>query len=83
MDKAAKKADFKEYDRLSAEQLRLGRFRPWVQHSFEEHAKPIVFHAQMLADFKTIDELALKLLSEFPRPSATSQQTSIAAQLTK
>ena len=67
---AAKMGDFKEYDRLSAEQLRLGRFRPWVQHSFEENAKPVVFHARMLADFNTVDELAHKMLSEFVRPPA-------------
>jgi hypothetical protein len=70
MVEAAKRHDFKEYDRLSAEQLRLGRFRPWVQHSFEENAKPVVFHAQMLADFNTVDELAHKMLGEFARVRA-------------
>ena len=64
MAEAAKKGDFKEYDRLSTEQLRLGRFRPWVQHSFEEKAEPVVFHARILADFNTVDELAHKMLSE-------------------
>jgi hypothetical protein len=64
MAEAVKKHDFKEYERLSTEQLRLGRFRPWVQHSFEEKARPIVFHAQMLADFNTIDELARRMLNE-------------------
>lgn len=67
MTEAAKKHDFREYDRLSTEQLRLGHFRPWVQHSFEEKAKPVVFHAQMLADFNTVDELAQKMLGEFAR----------------
>jgi hypothetical protein len=65
MAEAGRKGDFKEYDRLSAEQLRLGRFRPWIQHSFQENAKPIVFHAQMLADFNTVDEMALKMLGEY------------------
>jgi hypothetical protein len=64
---AAKKHDFGEYDRLSTEQLKLGRFRPWVQHSFEENAKPVVFHAQMLADFNTVDEVAQKMLEELAR----------------
>jgi hypothetical protein len=67
MAEAAKRGDFKEYDCLSVKQLSLGRFRPWVQHSFEEKAKPVVFHAQMLADFNTIDELAHKMLGEFGR----------------
>ncbi len=70
MAEAAKKHDFAEYDRLSAEQLKLGRFRPWVQHSFEEKAKPVVFHAQMLSDFNTVDELSRKMLDELARPRA-------------
>jgi hypothetical protein len=68
MAEAAKKHDFAEYDRLSAEQLKLGRFRPWVQHSFEEKATPVVFHAQMLSDFNTVDELSRKMLHELSRP---------------
>jgi len=36
MQEAIKQHQFAEYDRLSAEQLKQGRFRPWVQHSFEE-----------------------------------------------
>ena len=70
MAEAAKKHDFAEYDRLSDEQLKLGRFRPWVQHSFEEKAKPVVFHAQMLSDFNTVDELSRKMLDELARPRA-------------
>jgi len=50
--------------------LKLGRFRPWVQHSFEEKAKPVVFHAQMLSDFNTVDELSRKMLDELARPRA-------------
>jgi hypothetical protein len=68
MTEAVKKHDFAEYDRLAGEQLKLGRFRPWVQHSFEEKAKPVVFHAQMLADFNTVDELARKMLDELKKP---------------
>lgn len=68
MTEAAKKPDFAEYDRLAGEQMKLGRFRPWVQHSFEEKAKPIVFHAQMLADFNTVDDLARKMLDELVKP---------------
>ena len=68
MTEAAAKHDHAEYDRLAGEQMKLGRFRPWVQHSFEEKAKPIVFHAQMLADFNTVDELARKMLTELTKP---------------
>jgi hypothetical protein len=68
MTRAATKHDMAEYDRLAGEQLKLGRFRPWVQHSFEENAKPVVFHAQMLADFNTLVELAHKMLNELAQP---------------
>jgi hypothetical protein len=67
MGEANKQHQFAEYDRLSTEQLKLGRFRPWVQHSFGEGAKPIVFHPQMLAYFNTIDELGRKMLQELDR----------------
>jgi Protein of unknown function (DUF4238) len=67
MSDAIKKHDFAGYDRLSAEQMKLGRFRPWVQHSFEENAAPIVFHAQTLADFNTVEELGRKMLDELRR----------------
>ena len=70
MAEAAKKGDFIEYDRLSSEQFKLGRFRPWVQHSFEEGSKPVVFHVQMLADFNTVDELAHKMLNELVKSQA-------------
>jgi hypothetical protein len=68
MTEAAKSGDFTEYDRLSVEQMQLGRFRPWVQHSFEEKAKPVVFHAQMLSDFNTVDEIAHTMLAELAKP---------------
>ena len=67
MKEAIKQHQFGEYDRLSTEQMKLGRFRPWVQHSFEEGAKSVVFHPQMLADFTTVDELGHKMLAELNR----------------
>lgn len=71
MTEAATRHNFAEYDRLAGEQMKLGRFRPWVQHSFEENAKPVVFHAQMLADFNTVNELAHKMLNELAEPRDT------------
>jgi hypothetical protein len=46
-----------EYDRLTAEQEALGRFQPVMIHSLTESSGTIVFHAQLLADFNTIDEI--------------------------
>jgi hypothetical protein len=42
----------------------LAKFFPWIQHSYEEKAKPAVFHPQLIADFHTIEELGLKMLDE-------------------
>ncbi len=53
-----------EYERLSAEQKALATFVPAMMHSFEEKAKPVVFHSQMLIDFLTVEELAEKILGE-------------------
>ncbi len=65
--KASQDGDLEEYDRLSAEQMGLVKFRPWMTHSFQENAKPVVFHAQLLADFKTIEELGRKILEGLNR----------------
>ncbi len=56
-----------DYDRLSAEQDALGVFRPIMTHSLAENAKSVVFHAQLLADFNTIEELGRKMLEELDR----------------
>jgi hypothetical protein len=61
---AGMRGDIEEYDRLSVEQLELGKFRPLIQHSFEENGDTFVFHAQMLADFNTVDEVARKILEQ-------------------
>lgn len=58
---------FEDYDRLSTEQDALGVFRPFMTHSFVEDAKKVVFHAQIIADFNTIDELGRKMLEELDR----------------
>jgi hypothetical protein len=46
------------------EQMKLAKFAPWMQHSYEEGSKRIVFHPQMLRDFGTVEEVALKMLDE-------------------
>ncbi len=71
MAEALGRFDSDEHARLAAEQLKLARFRPWMNHSFEEGAKPVAFHAQMLFDFKTVDELARRMLNELARPRAS------------
>jgi hypothetical protein len=56
-----------EYQRLTMEQMKLAKFAPWMQHSYEEGSKRIVFHPQVLRDFCTVEEVALKMLNELKR----------------
>jgi hypothetical protein len=56
-----------EYQRLTMQQMKLAKFAPWMQHSYEEGSKGIVFHPQLLRDFGTVEEVALKMLVELKR----------------
>ena len=53
-----------EYDRLLEEQKKLHIFQPITTHSFKEATGTIRFHQQVLVDFLTVEELALKMLAE-------------------
>lgn len=64
---ALMRGDIAEHERLLAEQKKLSFFRPWMTHSFSEQSKIVVFHAQLLQDFNTVDELAWKMLEELGR----------------
>lgn len=67
MTEAFNRQDFAEHDRLSNRQEALAAFKPCMTHSFEEEAKFVVFHAQLLADFNTIDDLGKEFLGELDR----------------
>ena len=58
--------DIGEHERALSEQRKLEFFRPWMQHSFGEKAKPLVFHPQLLANFNTIEELGRLVLGALP-----------------
>lgn len=68
MNEAMKARDYDTHDLLSAEQKKLVRFQPLMLHSFNEDPKLVPFHVQMLADFKTIDQLGWKMLEELSQP---------------
>jgi len=55
---------------LDEEQTALGKFTPFMMHSFSEGARPVGFHFQVLADWNTVVEMADKFLREL-RASAT------------
>jgi len=56
-----------DYNRLLEEQMSLYVFQPVTTHSFEEATGTIRFHQQILVDFLTVEELALKMLEELRR----------------
>jgi hypothetical protein len=58
------RGDGYEYERLSAEQIVLLVFQPLITHSIRETTAHFAFHAQMIADFATVEELGLKVLAE-------------------
>ena len=64
---AIRQHNFDEYQRLMDQQKALGRNSIVMRHSFEENRRGIVFHAQMPADFNTIDELGHMMLQELGR----------------
>jgi hypothetical protein len=67
MNEAVQKRRYAEYDALSAEQTKLAVFTPWIQHSIGEGTRPLVFHAQLLVDFSTVEQVAYKLIGELRR----------------
>jgi hypothetical protein len=61
---AGLKGDYNEYDQFKTQQQKLGAYRPWMTHSPTEGAPAAVFHQQLLQDFLTIHECAVKMLEE-------------------
>ncbi len=58
-----------EYESLSKEQEHLLVFQPLMTHSFNEAKGIIRFHIQILNDFSTVEEIALKVLDQLHRAS--------------
>ncbi len=54
---------FDQIDVLQSEQEKIGRANPFFIHSFTEGSKPLYLHAQLLADFSTIEELVKAVVS--------------------
>jgi hypothetical protein len=57
-NEAIGRRDYSEYDRIDIEQMALGKFTPAMTHSHTESSGLIAFHAQVIADWNTIAELA-------------------------
>jgi hypothetical protein len=64
MNKAIRQFDRATYERLSLEQSNLLIFQPLITHSITETTHHFVFHAQLIADFLTVEKLGEKMLAE-------------------
>lgn len=63
---AVARGDVEAEAQIKQQQRPLCKFRPLMMHSYGEQSQPMVFHPQLIADFMTIEELAVKFLSELP-----------------
>ena len=63
IDAAVDRGNYSDALDLRKQQEALGDFVPGMTHSFTEGACPLLFHPQVLADFNTVEELAIKLLA--------------------
>lgn len=66
---ALQRRDHAEYERLDAEQIKLGRFTPAMTHSHSESSGSIAFHSQLIADWNTVVEIAGKFFEILDKPS--------------
>jgi hypothetical protein len=58
------RGDHLTYDGARDAQKKLANFRPVITHSYYEPSGVVYFHFQLLSDWLTIEELALKLFDE-------------------
>jgi hypothetical protein len=68
MTDALNRLDPDGYFRLQVHQDELLVFQPLITHSVSETTAHFAFHAQMIADFLTIEELGEKMLAELKKP---------------
>lgn len=64
--KAIFRGDHEEANELKRAQDEICVFRPLMLHSYTQKSRPIIFHPQLIADFLTIEELALKFQKILP-----------------
>jgi hypothetical protein len=58
-----------EYANTVERMAGLGKASPFYVHSFSEYAKPVYIHPQLIADFRTIEELLNVALDNFSTPN--------------
>jgi len=59
--------DYAKCEALQTQQTELAHFDPVIAHSLFHGDKPVRFHAQVIADFMTVDELSQRICSELDK----------------
>ncbi|WP_373502687.1 hypothetical protein [Aestuariivirga sp.] len=60
--------DYARADELDREQAGLTSFRAWITRSPNEEPRPVGFHPQMIADFRTVHEVAMRFIADLRAP---------------
>jgi hypothetical protein len=58
-------ADITKYDELCKRQEKLGKASLFFAHSLNEDSRPVYFHAQIIADYLTVEEIIYKFCGNF------------------
>jgi len=58
--------DLERHEAIRNEQDLIGKYNPVMTHSFEEGAKPVLYHPQLICDALTIHEIGQKFLECLP-----------------
>jgi hypothetical protein len=61
---AAAKGDADGFWKADKERDALGIFRPWMVSAVTDDKAPVVFHAQLIADYNTVHEIGERVLAE-------------------
>ena len=64
IDEAFKRLDIDTYERLDQRRGSMFTFSPLMTHSYSDQSHPVFFHAQMIADFLTVESIAFSMLNE-------------------
>ena len=72
MAKASRRGNLPRFEKLRVQQQALMRYQPEMAHSAADKSKRVVFHPQLLSDFKTVCELGLMINAALDQESAKS-----------
>jgi hypothetical protein len=72
MAKASRRGNSGRYEQLRVQQQALTKYQPEMMHSAADNSSRVVFHPQLLSDFKAVCELGLKMNAALDEEPATS-----------